>query len=167
MWKWSFSVVSDFSTPWTITYQAPLSMGQEYWSGLLNISCIFSILVSSLFICNSILFSRFWIIFTVIILNSLSGRLPISSPFVWFGGHLSCSFTSWVFLCLFILFRLLCLRCPFCRLWVCDSSFSVEPALCGGDGLVACQEFLVRGACVCVLVGGAGSLLSEVQWSVQ
>ena len=34
----------------------------------LNISCIFSIL-----------FPRFWIIFTIIILNSSSGRLPISS----------------------------------------------------------------------------------------
>ena len=33
----------------------------------------------------------------------------------------------------------------------------------GGVGLVACQGFLVRGACICVLVGGAGSLLSEVQ----
>ena len=33
----------------------------------------------------------------------------------------------------------------------------------GGVGLVACQGFLVRGACVCVLVGRAGSLLSEVQ----
>ena len=32
-----------------------------------------------------------------------------------------------------------------------------------GVGLVACQGFLVRGACICVLVGGAGSLLSEVQ----
>ena len=60
---------------------------------LLNISCIFSILVSSLFICNSILFSSFWIIFSIIILSSFSGRLPISSSFVWFGGHLSCSFT--------------------------------------------------------------------------
>ena len=60
---------------------------------LLNLSCIFSVLVSRLFICNSILFSRFWIIFTIIILNSFSGRLPISS-FVWFGGHLSCSL-SW------------------------------------------------------------------------
>ena len=60
---------------------------------LLNNSCIFSILVSGPFICNSILFSRFWIIFTIIILNSFSGRLPISSSFVWFGGHLSCSFT--------------------------------------------------------------------------
>ena len=58
---------------------------------MLNISCIFSILVSGLFICNSILFSRFWIIFTIIILNSFSGRFPISSSFVLFGGHLSCS----------------------------------------------------------------------------
>ena len=39
---------------------------------------IFSIHVSSLFICNSILFSRFWIIFTIIILNSFPGRLLIS-----------------------------------------------------------------------------------------
>ena len=36
-WKWSRSVVSDSATPWTIAYQALLSMGfsrQEYWSGL-------------------------------------------------------------------------------------------------------------------------------------
>ena len=35
--KWSRSVVSDSATPWTVAYQAPLSMGfsrQEYWSGL-------------------------------------------------------------------------------------------------------------------------------------
>ena len=111
-----------FVIPWTVARQVPLSMGlsrQKYWSGfpiysgsLLNISCIFSILVSSLCICNSILFSRFWIIFTIII----SGRFPISSSFVWFGGHLSCSFTCWIFLCLFILFRLLCLGWPFCML---------------------------------------------------
>ena len=31
-----------------------------------------------------------------------------------------------------------------------------------GVGLVACQGFLVRGVCVCVLLGGAGSLLSGV-----
>ena len=71
----------------------------------LNISCIFSIHVSSLFIYISILFSRFLIIFTVIILNYFSGRLPISSSFLWFGGFLSCSFTFWLFLCLFILFN--------------------------------------------------------------
>ena len=72
---------------------------------LLNLSCIFLTLVSRLSICNSILFSRFWIIFTVIIWNYLSGRFSISSSFFffWFGGHLFCSFTCWVFLCLFIL----------------------------------------------------------------
>ena len=46
---------------------------------LLNISCIFSILVSRLFVCNSILFSRFRIIFIIIILNYFSGRFSISS----------------------------------------------------------------------------------------
>ena len=39
---------------------------------LLNVSCIFSIL-----------FLRFWIIFTITTLNSFSGRLPISSSFIW------------------------------------------------------------------------------------
>ena len=33
----------------------------------------------------------------------------------------------------------------------------------GGVGLVACQGFLVREACVGVLVGGAGFLPSGVQ----
>ena len=33
----------------------------------------------------------------------------------------------------------------------------------GGVGWVACQGFLVREACVSVLVGGAGLLPSEVQ----
>ena len=33
----------------------------------------------------------------------------------------------------------------------------------GGVGQVACQAFLVREACIGVLVGGAGSLLSGVQ----
>ena len=33
----------------------------------------------------------------------------------------------------------------------------------GGVGLVACQVFLVKEACIGVLVGGAGSLLSGVQ----
>ena len=133
---------------------------------LLNIYCIFSILVSSLFICNFILFSRFWIVFTIIILNYFSGRL-LNSPFVWSGGHLSCSFTCWIFLCLFILFRLLCLDWPFCMLEVCSSSLLWRFLAVGGVGRVACQGFLVREACVCVLVGGTGFLLSGVQWSVQ
>ena len=33
----------------------------------------------------------------------------------------------------------------------------------GGVGWVACKDFLVREACVGVLVGGAGFLLSGVQ----
>ena len=37
----------------------------------------------------------------------------------------------------------------------------------GGDLSVACQGFLVREACVGVLVGEAGFLLSGVQWSGQ
>ena len=37
----------------------------------------------------------------------------------------------------------------------------------GGVVLVACQGFLVRAACVGVLVGGAGFLLSGAQRSVQ
>jgi len=41
--------------------------------------------------------------------------------------------------------------------------FIVEVAPLGGVGLVDCQGFLVREACVCVLVGEAGSLLSGVQ----
>ena len=35
--KWNCSVMSDSATPWTVAYEAPLSMGfsrQEYWSGL-------------------------------------------------------------------------------------------------------------------------------------
>ena len=132
----------------------------------LNFSCIFSILVSRRFICNSIFFSRFYIIFIIIILNSFSGRLPICSSFVWLGGLLSCSFTSWIFLCLFILFRLLCLEWPFCILEVCGSSLLWRFLLIGGVGQVACQRFLVREAYVSVLVGGAGYLLSGVQWNV-
>ena len=37
----------------------------------------------------------------------------------------------------------------------------------GGVGPVACQGFLVREACVRVLVGGDGSLLwSAIKWAV-
>ena len=37
----------------------------------------------------------------------------------------------------------------------------MEIALCGGVGLVFCQGYLVREACVCVLVGGAWSFLLD------
>ena len=109
---------------------------------LLNLLCIFSILVSRLFICKSILFPRFWIIFPTIIQNCLSGRFPISSSFVWFGGHLSCSFTCWGFLCLFILFILLSLRWPFCNLAVCGVIFIMELPRCGWGCIGGLSRFL-------------------------
>ena len=46
---------------------------------------------------------------------------------------------------------------PYCR----------GPLPVGGVRGVACQGFLIREACICVLVGGAGSLLSGVQRSVR
>ena len=46
---------------------------------------------------------------------------------------------------------------------VCGSSLLWRLLPVGGVGLVACQGFLVREACVGVLVGGAGFLLSGVQ----
>ena len=60
---------------------------------LLIDSCIFSIL-----------FSWFLIIFTIIILSSFSGSLPISSSFTWACVFLVYSFICAVFLCLFIIF---------------------------------------------------------------
>ena len=95
---------------------------------LLNFPCIFSVLVSRLFICNSILFSRFLVIFTIITLKSCSGRLPISSSLVWFGGLLSCPFAWWIFLCLFIFLG--------CCVWGGLSSycFSRVFSVLGGQG---------------------------------
>ena len=58
---------------------------------------------------------------------------------------------------------LLCLGWPFCMLEVCGSSFLWRFLPVGLVGQVACQGFLVREACIGVLVGGAGSLLSGVQ----
>jgi len=50
----------------------------------------------------------------------------------------------------------------FPKLEVCGSSLLWSlPPVCG-VGLVACQGFLIRGAWMCVLVGGAGSLPSKV-----
>ena len=46
---------------------------------------------------------------------------------------------------------------------VCGSSLLWRFLPVGGVGQVACQGLLVREACVSVLVGRAGSLLSGVQ----
>ena len=45
--------------------------------------------------------------------------------------------------------------------------FIVEVSPVGGVGQLACQGFLVREACIGVLVHGSGFLLSGVQWGVQ
>ena len=116
---------------------------------LLSVSCIFSILSP-----------RFWIMVTIITLNCFSGKLPISSSFVWSGGFLPCSFICCVFLCLLILFNLLCLGSPFCRLQVCSSFYFWCLPPVGEVGSVACVGFLVwgmGGTGACVLDGGAGS----------
>ena len=46
---------------------------------------------------------------------------------------------------------------------VCGSSLLWRFLPMGGTGQVACQGFLVIEACVGVLMGGAGSLLTGVQ----
>ena len=63
----------------------------------------------------------------------------------------------------FHLVRLLCLGWPFCMLEVYASSLLWRFLPVGGVGRVACQGFLVREACIGVLVGGAGFLLFGVQ----
>ena len=71
---------------WVITL---FIIGQLFFTSsrsLLNTSCIFSVLVSRLFICNSIWFSRFWIIFTIIILNYFSGGLLSSLLLIGLAG---------------------------------------------------------------------------------
>ena len=118
----------------------------------------------------SILFPRFWTMFTIITLNSFSGRLPISSSFVWSGGFWPCSFNCCVFLCLLILLNLLCLRSPFHRLHVHSSRcFWCLPPV-AKVGSVGCVGLLVEGTSAYVLVDEAGSCLSggnvRVQWCV-
>ena len=84
-----------------------------------------SLLIDSCIV--SILFSRFLIIVTIIILNSFPGSLPISSSFILTSVFLVYSFICQTFLCLFIIFlRLLCLRFPFLRLQGKLNSFLEE-----------------------------------------
>ena len=65
-----------------------------------------SLLIDSYIFC--ILFSRFLIIFAIIILNSFLGSLPISSSFIWTSVFLVCSFICAVFLCLLFFFLSYC-----------------------------------------------------------
>ena len=70
----------------------------------------------------SILFPRSWIIFSIIILNFFSGRLPISTSFSCFSGVLSCSFIWYKVLCLLILSIFLWMWFSFHRLQNYSSS---------------------------------------------
>ena len=63
--------------------------------------------------CIFFLFLRFYIIFTIIILNYFLGGLPIFSSLIWPCGFLSCFFICIIVLFLSILSNLLCLRSPF------------------------------------------------------
>ena len=83
-----------------------------------------------------ILFSRFLIIFTIIILNCFSGGLPISFSFIWTSVILVCSVICVVFLCFFLIFLSLCLRSSFPRLqgWIL-SSFWFLPSWGWSNGL--------------------------------
>ena len=58
---------------------------------------------------------------------------------------------------------LLCLGCPFCILAVCGVLFILVFPRCVWACTGGFSGFLVREACIGVLVGGAGFLLSGVQ----
>ena len=135
------------------------SHSEVVYSSWLNVSCILSVL-----------FPRFWIIFTFIILNSFSGRLPISSSFVRSCVFWPCSFICCVFFCLLILLILLCLGSPFHSLQVRSSCCFWYLSPVAKVGSVGSVGFLVDGTSACVLVDEAGSCLSvghvHVWWCV-
>ena len=109
------------------------------------------------------LISRFWIIFTIIIWNCLSGRF-LSLPLLFglvgiYPVPLPAGYSS------------VSSSCLYCCIWGGLSvfwqfvEFSLSRSLLAVDGFVwvACQGVLVREACVGVLVGRAGFLPSGVQ----
>ena len=87
----SYSAIASFKCIYHFSYcVVHLCLFFSSSRSLLNISFIFSMNAS-------ILFQRFWIIFTIITLNSFSGRLPISSSFIWSCIFLPCSFIFNIF----------------------------------------------------------------------
>ena len=84
------------------------------------------------------------------LLFGLVGIYPAPLPAGYFSVSSSC-----LYCCVWGGLSVFCQFVEFCLLW----SFLTV----GGVVLVACQGFLLREACVGVLVGGAGFLLSGVQ----
>ena len=83
-----------------LMYCSSVCLFFNYYRSLVNISCI-----------SSIHLPRSWIIFTIIILNYFSGKLPISTSFSYFSGVLSCPFIWNITFCFFILTNFL--ECDF------------------------------------------------------
>ena len=119
-------------------------------SSLLNISYIFSIH-------TCIIFPRFWIIFTIIILNTSWGRLLISTSLSYSSGVFFL-FTWNTLLCYLILCNFMWLHFLFQRLQGCSSScFWCLPSWWVSLTWEACADFLVEGTGACPLTDGAGS----------
>ena len=110
---------------------------------VLIVSCIFSVLFSSL-----------WSIFTTIILNSLSSRLFISSSFIWSCEFLPYSFICAVFICLFIFSKLAPIELSFSQTLGLHSFFLLLLPLEGKVSWVVCVDFLLGVISACVLEGG-------------
>ena len=69
-----------------------------------------------------------------------------------------------MFLCLFILFNLLCLLSLFHRLQGHSSSYLWSLIIVDEIGPMPCEDFLVEGMVACVLMGRAGSFF--LCWAV-
>ena len=134
---------------------------------LLNLSCIFSTLSPGYLSVIPFWFQDFWsfslslfgILYQVDSLSlpllfGLVGIYPVPLPAGYSSVSSSCLY-CWVWGVLSVFWQFV----EFSLLW----SFHTV----GGVVWVACQGFLIREACVGVLEGGAGFLLSGVQWSVQ
>jgi len=132
----SSEVISTILSSSTLIYSSAsdILLLIPYWVFLISVIVLFvsvclffnssrSLLIDSCIL--SILLSRFLIIFTIIILSSFSGSLPISSSFVQTSVFLVSAFTCVVFYYAFSLFfNLLCLRFPFSSLQCWILSFS-------------------------------------------
>ena len=123
---------------------------------MLKISFIFSNLcLHSIYLCLQFL-SKFWSIFTIIILKYFSGKLPIFSSFVWSCEFLPCFFSV---ACLSVL--------PFCLIYsVWDLFFAgckviiLTCGVCPHWGELWCLVKIFHGG-VCYLCSGQWSWISR------